>query len=138
MLKAAHRRTAALENVELRRGSLEAIPIGDGECDAAVMILALTYVEEPAAVLKETARILKKGGRAVVVDLLPHDRESFQHEMGQLHPGFAPREIEHWMSAAGLAVASCRPLTPAPEARGPALLIASATREGVSAERRTR
>jgi ArsR family transcriptional regulator len=138
MLKAAHRRTAALENVELRRGSLEAIPIADGECDGAVMILALTYVEEPAAVLKETARILKKGGRAVVVDLLPHDRESFRHEMGQLHPGFEPREIEEWMAAAGLSVAWCRPVPPAPEARGPALWIASATREGVAAERRTR
>jgi ArsR family transcriptional regulator len=128
MLKAAQRRTAALDNVDLRRGSLEAVPIGDAECDGALLILALTYVEEPAAVLKEMARILRPGGRAVVVDLLRHDRESFRTEMGQLHLGFECREMEALMAGAGFAAASCRPIPPAPEARGPALLIASAAR----------
>jgi SAM-dependent methyltransferase len=128
MLKAAHRRTAGLDNVELRRGSLEAVPIANAECDGALLILALTYVEEPAAAIKEMARILRPGGRAVVVDLLRHDRESFRTEMGQLHLGFECREMEDLMTAAGFASASCRPIPPAPEARGPALLIASAAR----------
>lgn len=128
MLKAAHRRTAGLDNVELRRGSLEAVPIADGECDGALLILALTYVEEPAAALKEMARILRPGGRAVVVDLLRHDRESFRSEMGQVHLGFECREMEDSMTAAGFTSANCRPIPPAPEARGPALLIASAAR----------
>jgi ubiquinone/menaquinone biosynthesis C-methylase UbiE/DNA-binding transcriptional ArsR family regulator len=128
MLKAAQRRTAGLDNVELRRGSLEAAPIGDGECDGALLMLALTYVEEPAAVLKEMARILRPGGRAVVVDLLRHDRESFRSEMGQLHLGFECREMEDMMTAAGFAAASGRPIPPAPEARGPALLIVSGAR----------
>jgi ArsR family transcriptional regulator len=128
MLKAAQKRTAALDNVELRRGSLEAIPIGDGECDAALLILSLTYVEEPAAVLAEVARILRPGGRAVVVDLLRHDRESFRTDMGQLHLGFECVEMENLMTAAGLAAAHCRPIPPAPEATGPALLTASAAR----------
>lgn len=128
MLKAAQRRTAALDNVELRRGSLEAVPIADGECDGALLILALTYVEEPAVALKEMARILRPGGRAVVVDLLRHDRESFRTEMGQVHLGFECREMEGLMTGAGFVTATCRTLPPAPEARGPALLIASAAR----------
>ena len=137
MLKAAHRRTAALENVELRRGELEAVPVADAECDAAVVILALTYVEEPRLVLKEAARIVKRGGRVVVVDLMRHDRESFRHEMGQVHLGFEKTEMEEWMAAAGFDAVACRPVPPAPEAKGPALLIATATRsEG--GQRRTR
>jgi len=128
MLKAAQRRTAALENVELRRGSLEALPVADGECDGALLVLALTYVEEPAAALKEMARILRPGGRAVVVDLLRHDRESFRTEMGQTHLGFECREMEELMTGAGLACAHCRAIPPAPEATGPALLLASAAR----------
>jgi SAM-dependent methyltransferase len=134
MLKSAQRRTAGLENVELRRGGLEALPIADGECDGALLILALTYVEEPAVALKEMARILRPGGRAVVVDLLRHDRESFRTEMGQLHLGFECREMEGLMTAAGLIAASCRTVPPAPEARGPALLIASAARPTVGAD----
>ena len=128
MLKAAQKRAALLDNVELRRGSLEAVPIHDGECDGALLVLALTYVEEPAAALGEMARILRPGGRGVVVDLLRHDRETFRAEMGQLHLGFQCAEMEQLMAAAGLASARCRPLPPAPEATGPALLIASAVR----------
>jgi len=75
-----------------------------------------------------TDGILRPGGRCVVVDLLRHDRESFRTEMGQLHLGFECREMEELMTAAGFASASCRPIPPAPEARGPALLIASAAR----------
>jgi ubiquinone/menaquinone biosynthesis C-methylase UbiE/DNA-binding transcriptional ArsR family regulator len=130
MLKAAHRRTAALQNVELRRGSLEAVPIEARECDGAVLILALTYVEEPAAVLAEMARILKPGGRAVVVDLLRHDQESFRHEMSQLHLGFECPEMEAFMKSAAFTGVNCRPVPPAPEAKGPALLIATAARTG--------
>ena len=128
MLKAAHRRTSALENVELRRGSLEAVPIKDGECDGALLMLALTYVEEPARVVGEMARILRPGGRAVIVDLLRHDREAFRREMGQLRLGFDCREMEDALKSAGFTSALCRPVPPAPEAKGPALLIASATR----------
>jgi ArsR family transcriptional regulator len=128
MLKAAQKRTAAIDNVELRRGSLEALPLADAECDAALLVLALTYVDDPAAAVREMSRILRPGGRAVVVDLLRHDRESFRTEMGQLHLGFECREVEGLMTAAGLAVAYCRPIPPAPQATGPALLIASAAR----------
>ena len=74
------------------------------------------------------ARILRPGGRAVVVDLLRHDRESFRSEMGQVHLGFECREMEELMTAAGFTAATCRPIPPAPEAKGPALLIASAAR----------
>ena len=138
MLKAAHRRTATLENVELRRGELEAVPIADAECDAALLVLSLTYVEEPPAVLEEAARIVKKGGRVVVVDLMRHDRESFRHEMGQVHLGFESKEMESWMAAAGFDAVACRPVPPAPEAKGPALLIATATRSADGGLRRTR
>ncbi|MGZ5331296.1 MAG: hypothetical protein ACXWFH_08340, partial [Solirubrobacterales bacterium] len=57
-----------------------------------------------------------------------HDRESFRTEMGQLHLGFECREMEELLAGAGLAEIHCRPIPPAPEAPGPALLIASAAR----------
>ena len=84
--------------------------------------------------LREAARILRPGGRVVVVDLLRHDRDDFRREMGQLHLGFERREMEELMAAAGLDAVACRPLPPAPEAKGPALLLAS--RPTARAERR--
>jgi ArsR family transcriptional regulator len=128
MLKAAKRRTAALPNVELRRGSLEALPIDDRTCDAAILVLALTYVPDPAPVLAGMARILRPGGRAVVVDLLRHDREDFRREMGQTSLGFEPAELGRLLAAAGLESPHVHTRPPEPQAKGPALLLATATR----------
>ncbi|PYQ15158.1 MAG: ArsR family transcriptional regulator [Acidobacteria bacterium] len=128
MLKAARKRVAGLANVELRPGRLEALPMEDGTCDGALLLLALTYLEEPAAALREMARILRPGGRGVVADLLRHDRDDFRRRMGQRGFGFAPEELKQMMEAAGLEGAACRELPPEPGARGPALLLSTARR----------
>jgi ArsR family transcriptional regulator len=129
MLKAAHKRTAGLKNVDLRRGDLGALPIDDGACDGAMLLLALTYVEDPAAALAEVRRILKPGGRAVIVDLLPHDRDDFRRQMGQRHAGFEPKELDLLFTAAGLVPVQNHPLPPEPGVKGPALFLASASRQ---------
>jgi ArsR family transcriptional regulator len=128
MLKAARKRTARLSNVELRRADLASLPIPDGSCDAALLLLALAYVAEPQGAVDEMARILKPGGRAVVVDLLAHDREDFRREMGQQRRGFEPQALRELLSEAGLRGAGCRELPGEAGARGPALILASGTR----------
>jgi SAM-dependent methyltransferase len=128
MLKAAGKRTAALGNVELRRGSLEALPIEEGACDAALLILALTYVPEPSASLAEMARVLKPGGRTVVLDLLRHDREEFRRRLGQHCLGFEEGELGEQLAAAGFENITCRALPPDAGAKGPALILATAVR----------
>jgi ArsR family transcriptional regulator len=125
MLKAAQRRIGELPNVELRRGDLEALPIDDAACDAAMLLLVLSYVGEPDVVLRQMRRILKPGGRAVIVDLLPHDREDFRRQMGQTRLGFETREIEQLMRAAGFDAPTIEPLPPGQGAKGPALFLAS-------------
>lgn len=129
MLRAARRRTAGLDNVDLRRGQLESLPISSETCNAALMVLVLTYVSDPAVVLSEMARILKPGGSAVIVDLLPHDREDFRRQMGQHSLGFAAGDLRRMLDHAGLSVGRIEPLTPEPAARGPALQLATATRQ---------
>ena len=126
MLKAARARTKGIDHVELHRADLSAVPLEDRSCDAAMMLLVLSYAVEPAAILAEMARILKPGGRAVVVDLLPHDREDFRREMGQQVLGFELEQVRGLMSGAGLEVARAAPLPPEPNVKGPALFLAVA------------
>ena len=51
MLAAAKRRAGKLANVDFRRGDLETLPLADRSCDAALMLLALTHLSDPAAAL---------------------------------------------------------------------------------------
>jgi ArsR family transcriptional regulator len=128
MLAAARRRAAGHANVDLREGALEALPVESATCDAALLLLALTHVEEPAGAVAEMARILRPGGRAVVVDLLRHDRDEFRRKLGQLRNGFASEELVRLLEAAGLVDVACAPLAPETAAKGPALLLATGCR----------
>jgi SAM-dependent methyltransferase len=130
MLRAARRRTAELGNVDLRQGSLEALPIDDRSVDAALLVLALTYLPDPLRALREAWRILRPGGRLVVVDLLRHDREDFRRQMGQVCLGFEADGLADALRSAGLEGVSVRPLPPETRAKGPALLLATGRRIG--------
>lgn len=112
--------------VDLRQGALEALPVADGELDAAVLMLVLHHLADPAAVLAEAARALAPGGRLLVVDMLAHDRVRFREEMGHQWLGFEPERIERWLAAAGFEAPRLVPLAADPEARGPGLFAATA------------
>ncbi|MEM6562239.1 MAG: metalloregulator ArsR/SmtB family transcription factor, partial [Planctomycetota bacterium] len=82
MLKAAAKRCGDHDNVDLRTGELENLPLADGEANAAVLSLVLGYLDEPADVLAEMARVIEPGGKAVIVDLLPHNRDDIRDQLG--------------------------------------------------------
>ena len=88
MLGAARRRLASMSNVEVKSGRLESLPIDAGSLDAALLFLVLHYVPEPQEAVAEARRTLKPGGRLLIVDMMPHDRDDLQHEMGHVWKGF--------------------------------------------------
>ena len=128
MLKAARRRLARFDTVEVRQGELERLPIEDGALDAAVSCLVLHHVAEPSAVLREAARALRPGGRLLIVDMLRHDRQEYREQMGHVWLGFEPAQMSDWLTAAGFEQVRVHPLLPAPEAKGPPLFAASGRR----------
>lgn len=131
MLRAARRRLAKARNVEVHEARLEALPLGDGSCDAALAVLVLSYLEDPAAALREAARVLRPGGRLVVVEAARHADEDLRRRMGQRRPGFEAAELAALFPAA-VADVTARTLPPAPGARGPGLVVAAARRRGRS------
>jgi ubiquinone/menaquinone biosynthesis C-methylase UbiE/DNA-binding transcriptional ArsR family regulator len=128
MLQAASGRLADHENVDIRRGELESLPIADDELDAATLMLVLHHMPDPAAALAEAARALKPGGRLLIVDMLPHDREEYRHQMGHVWLGFPEDQLRRLLATAGFSHVRLVHMPADPDAKGPALFACTAAR----------
>jgi len=129
MLDAARHRLGGAKNVELRQGELESLPIDSGELDVAMLSLVLHYSPSPARALSEVGRVVRKGGRVLVVDMLPHDREEYQQQMGHVWLGFSEKQISRFLTGAGFGEVRVRMLPADPDAKGPALFAAIAVKQ---------
>jgi ArsR family transcriptional regulator len=128
MLETARRRLKDLANVDVRRGDLEALPLQDQELDVATFVLVLHHLPDPAAVLAEAARVLKAGGRVLICDMLPHDHEEYRQQMGHVWLGFGEEQVRRLLTTAGFGRIRLTSLPSDPDAKGPALFVATATR----------
>ena len=128
MLQAAKKRLNGFENVELRRGDLEALPIDNGRLDAATLGLVLHHLPEPDRALADVARVLKPRGRLLIVDMLPHDRENYRQQMGHVWLGFSEEHVRRILDESGFGDVRIVPLSPDPKSKGPGLFVATAKR----------
>jgi ubiquinone/menaquinone biosynthesis C-methylase UbiE len=125
MLQAAKKRLQGMANIDLRRGDLEALPIDDAMLDAATLMLVLHHVPEPARALADAARVLKRGGRAILVDMLPHERENYRQQLGHVWLGFADDHVRRLLNDSGFADVRIASLPPDARAKGPGLFVAT-------------
>lgn len=138
MLDAARAKLAeaGVEGVELRRGEASALPLGDGEVDAALAHMVLHYLPSPGDAVREMARCVRAGGRVVVVDFLRHEHEWMRSELGVTWLGFPEEEVRGWMESAGLADVRLDAMPPSAPARElPVSFIASGTKPDDGAAR---
>ena len=128
MLQAAKKRLQSFDNVDLRRGELEALPIDDARLDAATMMLVLHHVPEPERALAEVGRVLKPGGRVLIVDMLPHDRDNYRQQMGHVWLGFSDEHLRRMLTDAGFEGVRIVSLPPDARSKGPGLFVATGRR----------
>jgi demethylmenaquinone methyltransferase/2-methoxy-6-polyprenyl-1,4-benzoquinol methylase len=56
------------ERIDLREGRAESLPFGDGEFDALTFTYLLRYVDDPAATMRELARVVRTGGTIAMLE----------------------------------------------------------------------
>ena len=104
MLESARRSAQGGPNgsVEFRQGEANDLPVADAELDAAMAHMVLHYVASPGEVVQEMARIVRPGGKVIVVDFVQHEHVWMKQELGVLWQGFATDVIERWFEEAAL------------------------------------
>ena len=74
-------------------------------------------------------RVVRAGGRVLVVDMLPHDREEYQQQMGHVWLGFSESQVTRLLTGSGFENVRVRMLPVDPDAKGPALFAAMGVKQ---------
>lgn len=116
---------SGVTNARVRKGDAAATPFPDASADLVIVHQVLHYVDAPKRVLAEAGRLLRPGGRLVVVDFAPHGLEFLRDKHGHRRLGIRHDAMVDWSDAAGLVLEAPHRFDP-PDENGLAVLIWSA------------
>jgi ArsR family transcriptional regulator len=97
---------ARINHCQVRLSDVFRMPFAGGTSDSgfdtALFHQVLHYLDDPLAAVAEAARVLKPGGRVLIVDFAPHDLEFLRSELQHRRLGFSDKEVQGWFEALGL------------------------------------
>ena len=93
---------SGLEHCQVRHGNMYELPFSDGAQDAIIFHQVLHYAEEPGAAISEAARVLRPGGKLIIVDFAPHKQHVLIEQHAHHRLGLANEEVATWCENADL------------------------------------
>jgi ubiquinone/menaquinone biosynthesis C-methylase UbiE len=105
---------AGLKNCSVRQGDIYDLPLGNDSFDVVILHQVLHFLDDGARAIREAARVLRPGGRLLVVDFAPHEQEFLREQYAHRRLGFMPETVTQWITAAGLEPVMHKQLGPEP------------------------
>jgi ubiquinone/menaquinone biosynthesis C-methylase UbiE len=100
--------SAGIAHAQVRLGDIGDVDLNAGPADVVVIHQVLHYFDDPGRMLLQARRLLKPGGRMVIVDFAPHDLEFLRSEHAHRRLGLSQAQMSGWAMAAGLEVDGTR------------------------------
>jgi ArsR family transcriptional regulator len=104
MLRLARGKLAAAGNqkADLLQADMRALPFADASFDTVTMHHVLHFADDPQAVVSEAARVVAPGGKLILADYAPHQREELRTRYQHSRLGFDAATIADMIARAGL------------------------------------
>jgi ubiquinone/menaquinone biosynthesis C-methylase UbiE/DNA-binding transcriptional ArsR family regulator len=106
-----------LKHCSVRHADIYDLALPRDSFDVVIIHQVLHFLDDSARAIREAARVLRPGGRILVVDFAPHDLEFLREDHAHLRLGFAPETVMQWLEAAGLDVLRQETFAPGPEGK---------------------
>lgn len=103
---------AGLAGVQVRQGDIYNLPTPRDSFDLVTIHQVLHYLDEPGRAVAEAARVLRPGGRLLIVDFAPHGLEFLRERHAHRRLGFDHATIRLWIEGAGLTLEKVVDLPP--------------------------
>ncbi|KUO54118.1 MAG: ArsR family transcriptional regulator [Alphaproteobacteria bacterium BRH_c36] len=104
---------SGLEKAQVRHGDIYNVALEANEADVVVMHQVMHYLSDPAIAISEAARVIRPGGRLLIVDFAPHQVEFLRERHAHERLGFSTEQVSDWLDGSGLKLSATRELAPA-------------------------